>query len=139
MESAGELHWVDEARSSWSRTSMATHAHPFECRAKPEVRYKGIARYLPEDRLTCVSPPLVQGKRGAIGPLGGGYSAVWDATSEKTECDGSTDAIEKNPCAHKNKIGTPPPKTQEYPPPPNTRNFMGMGFSSRKNAFSRRP
>ena len=37
---------------------------------------------------------------------------------------------QKNPRAHKNKIGTPPP--------PN-RNFMDMGFSCRKNAFSRSP
>ena len=46
---------------------------------------------------------------------------------------------QKNPRAHKNKIGTsppPPPKNPNTPPPPKARNFMGMGLSCRKNAFS---
>ena len=48
--------------------------------------------------------------------------------------------FQKNPRAHKKKIGTPlPPKPKIPPPPPKTRNFMDMGFSCRKNAFSRRP
>ena len=35
--------------------------------------------------------------------------------------------IQKNPCAHKNKIGTsPPPKKKQNTPPSKTRNFMGM-------------
>ena len=33
--------------------------------------------------------------------------------------------IQKNPRAHKNKTGTPPPNPK-YPPPPKTRNFMDM-------------
>ena len=45
---------------------------------------------------------------------------------------------QKNPCAHKNKIGTShPPKPQI--PPPKTRNFMDIVFSCRKNAFFQAP
>ena len=42
---------------------------------------------------------------------------------------------QKNPHAHKNKIGTstPPSKKPQPPPPPKRRNFMGMGFSSKKS------
>ena len=44
--------------------------------------------------------------------------------------------FQKNPRAHKNKIGTPPPPKDPKYPPPKTRNFMEkMGFSCRKNAF----
>ena len=39
---------------------------------------------------------------------------------------------QKNPRAHKNKIGTSPPPPK--PPPPNAE-FYGHGFSCRKNAF----
>ena len=44
---------------------------------------------------------------------------------------------QKNPRAHKNKIGTPPPcpPKPKIPPPPKTRNFMDMGFSCRTDAF----
>ena len=41
---------------------------------------------------------------------------------------------QKNPRAHKNKIGTPPPKTQNTPPP-KTRNFMGMGIFLQKGCI----
>ena len=47
--------------------------------------------------------------------------------------------FQKNPRAHKNKIGTPPPPKTQNTPPPRTRNFMGMGFSCRKNAFFQAP
>ena len=42
--------------------------------------------------------------------------------------------FQKNPRAHKNKIGTSPPtpKNLKYPPPPKTRNFMDMGFFLQK-------
>ena len=33
---------------------------------------------------------------------------------------------QKNPRAHKNKIGTSPPPKPNSPPPPKTRNFMDM-------------
>ena len=44
--------------------------------------------------------------------------------------------FQKNPRAHKNKIGTPPPPPQnpKYPPPQNEE-FYGYRFSCRKNAF----
>ena len=45
------------------------------------------------------------------------------------------DFFQKNPRAHKNKIGTPTPPKPKIPPPPKTRNFMDMGFSCGKNAF----
>ena len=40
----------------------------------------------------------------------------------------------KNPHAHKNKISTstPPLPKKTRPPPPKTRNFMGMGFCQQK-------
>ena len=42
---------------------------------------------------------------------------------------------QKNPRAHKNKIGTsPPPPNPKYPPPKNEE-FFGHRFSCRKNAF----
>ena len=42
---------------------------------------------------------------------------------------------QKNPRAHKNKIGTspPPPQKPKYPPP--NEEFYGHGFSCRKNAI----
>ena len=43
--------------------------------------------------------------------------------------------IQKNPRAHKNKIGTSPP--QPKIPPPKTKNFMDMVFSCRKDSFFR--
>ena len=43
--------------------------------------------------------------------------------------------FQKNPRAHKNKIGTPPPPRQNPNPPPKTRNFMDMAFSCRTDAF----
>ena len=43
---------------------------------------------------------------------------------------------QKNPRAHKNKIGTSPPPPK---PPPNTRNFMDMGFPAERTHFSRCP
>ena len=50
---------------------------------------------------------------------------------------------QKNPRAHKNKIGTSPPppqKTQNNPPPPlKTRNFMDMAFPAERTHFSRCP
>ena len=45
------------------------------------------------------------------------------------------DFYQKNPRAHKNKIGTPPPPKPKIPPPSKTRNFMDMGFSCRTDAF----
>ena len=45
---------------------------------------------------------------------------------------------QKNPRAHKNKIGTspPPPPNLKYPPPPHkTRNFMDMGFPAERTHF----
>ena len=40
---------------------------------------------------------------------------------------------QKNPRAHKNKIGTPPPKKKnQNTPPPKTRSFMDMGFFLQK-------
>ena len=41
--------------------------------------------------------------------------------------------VQKNPRAHKNKIGTPPPPPKA--PPPKKGEFYGHGFSCRKNAF----
>ena len=46
---------------------------------------------------------------------------------------------QKNPRAHKNKIGTHPPPKPQIPPPPKRRNFMDLGFSCRKNAFLQAP
>ena len=47
----------------------------------------------------------------------------------------NSDHGQKNPRAHKNKIGTSPPqKTQNIPPPQNAE-FYGHGFSCRKSAF----
>ena len=45
--------------------------------------------------------------------------------------------FQKNPRAHKNKIGIPPPKPKI--PPPKTRNFMDIGFPAERTHFSRRP
>ena len=46
--------------------------------------------------------------------------------------------VQKNPRAHKNKIGTPPPKKPKIPP--KTRNFMDMeGFPAERRHFSRCP
>ena len=45
--------------------------------------------------------------------------------------------VQKNPRAHKNKIGTPPPP--QNPPPPLKEEFYGHGFSCRKNAFFQAP
>ena len=46
---------------------------------------------------------------------------------------------QKNPRAHKNKIGSPPPKTQNAPPS-KTRNFMDMEvFLQKESKNSRRP
>ena len=43
---------------------------------------------------------------------------------------------QKNPRAHKNKIGTsPPPQNPKYPPPPQNEEFYGHGFSCRTDAF----
>ena len=45
-----------------------------------------------------------------------------------------------NPRAHKTKIGTPPPKKPQIPPPPKTRNFMGMeGFPAERAQFFQAP
>ena len=45
---------------------------------------------------------------------------------------------QKNPRAHKNKIGPPPQKKQKTPP--KTRNFMGMEvFLQKERNFARRP
>ena len=41
--------------------------------------------------------------------------------------------FQKNPRAHKNKIGTPPPPPPKHPPKKGE--FYGHGFSCRKNAF----
>ena len=51
-------------------------------------------------------------------------------------------ANQKNPRAHKNKIGTPPPPKKKKPntPPPQTEEFYGHGFFfCRKNAFFQAP
>ena len=45
----------------------------------------------------------------------------------------SLSTSQKNPRAHKNKIGTSPPNPKY--PPPKTRNFMDMVFSCRTDAF----
>ena len=50
-----------------------------------------------------------------------------------TPLSGEMNVSQKNPRAHKNKIGTPPPP--KNPKCPKTRNFMDMGFSCRKSAF----
>ena len=43
---------------------------------------------------------------------------------------------QKNPRAHKNKIGPPPPQNPKYPPPPLKRGILWTGgFSCRKNAI----
>ena len=47
--------------------------------------------------------------------------------------------IQKNPRAHKNKIGTPPPPKPPKTPPPKRRNFMDMLFPAERAHFSRRP
>ena len=48
-------------------------------------------------------------------------------------------SCQKNPRAHKNRIGTPPPKPK-MPLPPKTRNFMDMEVFLRKERISsRRP
>ena len=49
--------------------------------------------------------------------------------------------IQKNPRAHKNKIGTlPPPPKKPKIPHPKTRNLMDMeGFPAERTLFSRRP
>ena len=39
---------------------------------------------------------------------------------------------QKNPRAHKNKIGTSPPPPNPNYPPPKTRNFMDTGFFLQK-------
>ena len=44
----------------------------------------------------------------------------------------TTAVSQKNPRAHKNKIGTSPPPPN---PPPKKEEFYGHGFSCRKNAF----
>ena len=47
--------------------------------------------------------------------------------------------FQKNPRAHKNKIGTPPPQTK-IPPPPKNEEFMDMeGFLQKECIFSRCP
>ena len=43
--------------------------------------------------------------------------------------------IQKNPRAHKNKIGPPPPPKTQNTPPPQNEEFYGHRFSCRKNAF----
>ena len=43
--------------------------------------------------------------------------------------------IQKNPRAHKNKIGTSPPKKNPNTPPPKTRNFMDMAFPAERTHF----
>ena len=40
-----------------------------------------------------------------------------------------------NPRAHKNKIGTPPPKKTQNSPPPKTRNFMDMALPAERTHF----
>ena len=49
--------------------------------------------------------------------------------------------FQKNPRAHKHKIGTPPPPRKPIsPPPPKKRNFMGMEvFLRKERILSRRP
>ena len=42
---------------------------------------------------------------------------------------------QKNPRAHKNKIGTSPQKKPKIPPPPKTRNFMDTGFPAERTQF----
>ena len=49
---------------------------------------------------------------------------------------------QKNPRAHKNKIGSPPPpkkKTPKHPPPPKRGILWAWVFSCRKNAFFQAP
>ena len=48
--------------------------------------------------------------------------------------------VQKNPRAHKNKIGTPPPPKPKIPPPPKNEEFYGHGFFlAERTHFSRRP
>ena len=46
--------------------------------------------------------------------------------------DAGCPSLQKNPRAHKNKIGTSPPPQKT---PPQNAEFYGHGFSCRKNAF----
>ena len=60
---------------------------------------------------------------------------------EEADRESRQDLNQKNPRAHKNKIGTPPPpKKPKIPPPPpkKKRNFMDMGFPAERTHFSRR-
>ena len=46
---------------------------------------------------------------------------------------------QKNPRAHKNKIGTPPPQSPKYPPPPKRGILWTWVFPAERAHFSRRP
>ena len=64
------------------------------------------------------------------------------ARSTSGGAQSGTSTSQKNPRAHKNKIGLPPPPPQNpnTPPHPKTRNFMDIGFFLAERAhFSRRP
>ena len=54
--------------------------------------------------------------------------STWHATLKPDE----TLEDQKNPRAHKNKIGTPPPPKPKIPPPPKNEEFYGHGFFLRK-------
>ena len=67
---------------------------------------------------------------------------VWNVRfSERTLEQQLKSKIQKNPRAHKSKIGTPPlKKTQIPPPPPKTRHFMGEGgFPAERMQFFQAP
>ena len=46
---------------------------------------------------------------------------------------------QKNPRAHKNKIGTPPPKKPKVPPPLKRGILWTLVFLQKERIFSRRP
>ena len=88
-----------------------------------------VFKEYPPPALSCLEAEIVLGgallERGTL-PLGQNYYMPFFYVLGNY--------FQKNPRAHKNKIGTPPPKTQNTPPPQNEE-FYGHRFSCRKNAF----
>ena len=55
------------------------------------------------------------------------FTGIMVAFTSRTSIDNKQGIDQKNPRAHKNKIGTSPPGPQnQIPPPPQTRNFMDL-------------
>ena len=63
-------------------------------------------------------------KRGSS-RTGGGGGGVYGEFGGAEGGGGARPLLQKNPRAHKNKIGTPPSPNPKYPPPPKRRNFVG--------------